>query len=452
MRTNCFVSPQRSKWSVASGTRAVALRLAQTIAAVLLVAVGATPFNLSAAPANVPATGQQRCHDGNGGEVACGASGQDGEHRSGVAWPNPRFVDHGDGTITDRLTGLMWLRNANLFGPGSRMEWDDALFNLGRMNAGAVINFGYNDWRLPNVNELESMLNFGATSPAAWLNGRGFANVQDSPWYYWSSTGDVATGGSLAWAVRFSDGKVFRLPISGTANGRNHFWAVRAGVSVGPDARFPANVPKTGQNVSYGNGDDGGLRAGVTWPSPRFTDNGDGTITDNLTALMWLKDASCMTNHYPGFDTDWARGDGAVDWPSALEFVAGIGARRFPACGGPHTDWRLPNVREFRSLVDHGRTAPALPTNHPFTGGAGPTTFWSSSSSASQPDSAWRVDLWTGATDAVLKLGGLANYYFGVLPVRGSSAVVDPGEVPVPDNPPGTEKALMILLPLLLEE
>jgi hypothetical protein len=55
-----------------------------------------------------------------------------------------------------------------------------------------------------------------------------------------------------------------------------------------------APVPKTGQKTSYPPGDDGDLAKGVAWPNPRFTDNGDGTITDNLTGLIWLKNANCF--------------------------------------------------------------------------------------------------------------------------------------------------------------
>jgi len=84
------------------------------------------------------------------------------------------------------------------------------------------------------------------------------------------------------------------------------------------------DLPKTGQTTVYSTGDDGDIQAGVSWPSPRFMDNGDGTITDNLTGLMWLQDANCIATEYPGFDTSGTFGDGAVSWPIALDFVADI--------------------------------------------------------------------------------------------------------------------------------
>ncbi len=56
----------------------------------------------------------------------------------------------------------------------------------------------------------------------------------------------------------------------------------------------PAPVPKTGQVTTYAVGDDGDHMAGIAAPSPRFTDNGNGTVTDNLTGLVWLKDGNCI--------------------------------------------------------------------------------------------------------------------------------------------------------------
>jgi len=56
----------------------------------------------------------------------------------------------------------------------------------------------------------------------------------------------------------------------------------------------PAPLAKTGQTVSIAPGDDGALQKGVAWPNPRFTDNANGTVTDNLTGLVWLKNANCL--------------------------------------------------------------------------------------------------------------------------------------------------------------
>ena len=76
------------------------------------------------APGLVGETGQLTCYDEVGVVIACAGAGQDGDPRPGVAWPDLRSVDNGDGTVTDMLTGLVWLRNANCFG---QRTWMNAL-------------------------------------------------------------------------------------------------------------------------------------------------------------------------------------------------------------------------------------------------------------------------------------------------------------------------------------
>jgi hypothetical protein len=63
----------------------------------------------------LPETGQTTCYDTEGDVIPCAGTGQDGDIQAGVAWPDPRFRDNGDGTVTDNLTGLMWLKDARLF-------------------------------------------------------------------------------------------------------------------------------------------------------------------------------------------------------------------------------------------------------------------------------------------------------------------------------------------------
>ena len=91
-----------------------------------------------------------------------------------------------------------------------------------------------------------------------------------------------------------------------------------------------AELQKTGQTVSYRTGDDGTLQHGVPWPVPRFTDHSDGTVTDNLTGLMWTKNANLS---------------GAQTWTNAVDHCNDMDAYGY-------TDWRLPNVRELQSLCD----------------------------------------------------------------------------------------------------
>ena len=102
----------------------------------------------------VAQTGQTECYDVDGNPIDCSGTGQDGEYLMGAAWPEPRFTDNGDGTITDNLTDLVWLQLVNCFGP---VSWGDALLISNTLNNGACgLSDGSieGDWRLPNANEL----------------------------------------------------------------------------------------------------------------------------------------------------------------------------------------------------------------------------------------------------------------------------------------------------------
>jgi hypothetical protein len=141
-----------------------------------------------------------------------------------------------------------------------------------------------------------------------------------------------------------------------------------------------APISKTGQTTSYGTRDDGALQKGVAWPTPRFTDNGDGTVTDKLTGLIWLKNANAF---------------GQRTWAQALSDANGLATGSAGLTDGSKAgDWRLPNVRELQSLVDYGRFAPPLPGDHPFTG-VQTSLYWSSSTSAFN-NAAWIVNFYDG--------------------------------------------------------
>lgn len=137
--------------------------------------------------------------------------------------------------------------------------------------------------------------------------------------------------------------------------------------------RAPASVPKTGVRWNLGDRDDPELKRGVPWPEPRFTDNLDGTVTDNLTGLIWLEDASCSGV--------------AQAWDEAAEVLATLADGQ---CGLPDGsspgDWRLPNILELDSLIDFGVGSPIV--GHPFDG-IELGFYWSSTASAADADEAW---------------------------------------------------------------
>ena len=166
------------------------------------------------APAQVGETGQVTCYDLVGAVIGCAGTGQNGDLQSGVAWPNPRFVDNGNGTVVDMLTGLIWLKNANCFGV---RNWTTALADANTLASGAC---GLTDgtvagqWRLPSRFELESLLDLeyyhpslsNAAGTAQWTEGDAFSGVQTRI-FYWSST-SAANSPQHAWYLFLYEGDV----------------------------------------------------------------------------------------------------------------------------------------------------------------------------------------------------------------------------------------------------
>jgi hypothetical protein len=338
-------------------------------------------------------TGQSTCYDASGTVIPCAGTGQDGETQHGVAWPQPRFTDNRDGTITDNLTGLVWLAQADCLG---KVEWLDALAAanaLAEGQCGLTDGSEAGDWRLPNILEAVSLMNLEVANPGDWLETSGFSGFYGVG--LWSST-TIANPMAIPpgqGAFTFSSAQGF-VGV-GTKGNTYESWAVR-GVASGP-----APVWRTGQSTCYdklgaviscaGTGQDGDHQAGVAWPLPRFTVNGDGTVMDNLTGLLWIQDLDCFGNRM---------------WEDALADAAALADGTCDLTDGSSAgDWRLPNGREILSIISHESTRPALPSGHPFTNVPphfGANYFWSSSSWAQIPSYAWYESL---ADDGQLAFG-----------------------------------------------
>lgn len=142
------------------------------------------------------------------------SAGDDGDLRIGTPWPKPRFIDNEDGTVTDRLTGLMWTQNADQ--AGGVLDWEEAL-----VRSSACGDGGYNDWRLPNRNELQSLIDLGKVNPAL-PKGHPFSGVHPS--YYWTSS-TLADNDENAWIIHFYIGLVTNDDIGGS----HYVWYVRGG-------------------------------------------------------------------------------------------------------------------------------------------------------------------------------------------------------------------------------
>lgn len=215
-----------------------------------------------------------------------------------------------------------------------------------------------------------------------------------------------------------------------------HFVIVAALLMAMPHAARAGAImlPRTGQNACYSpegiviacdnTGQDGETQTGVAPPSPRFTDNKDGTVSDNLTGLIWLKDANC-TDAVGGI----ARGSGLLNWPSALSWSNSLANGKCSLSDNSVAgDWRLPNINELRSLVDYSRHDPALSIGHPFSN-VQSVWYWSSTTNPVYTGGAFNVGMSRGSIHSTGKprplIGGESRVEnkgenrLGVWPVRG---------------------------------
>jgi hypothetical protein len=150
------------------------------------------------------ATGQNVCYNASGGVISCTGTGQDGEYQLGGA-ASPRFTDNSDGTVTDNVTGLIWLRNANCYGS---QNWQTALNNsnaLANGSCGLSDSSVAGDWRLPNVRELASLVDYQRNPAPTLPIGHPFTGFVSNT--YWSST-SYRLSLSGAWFVVFPSGSI----------------------------------------------------------------------------------------------------------------------------------------------------------------------------------------------------------------------------------------------------
>jgi hypothetical protein len=166
------------------------------------------PAPVAFAGGGLPATGQTQCYDEDGGVLNCAFIpwdyvGQDGVYQSGCPTAN-RFVDNGDGTVTDNCTGLMWQRETSDVYADGTIDHKDVVGWLGALKHCEALELaGHTDWRLPNLRELQSIVDYGRCLPSI---DPVFGAV--SGWYYWSSSTYVPLP-SFAWIVYVDDGIVY---------------------------------------------------------------------------------------------------------------------------------------------------------------------------------------------------------------------------------------------------
>ena len=247
----------------------------------------------------------------------------------------PFFHQNGDGTATDTVTGLMWQQT-----DGGEMTIENAVVFCENLTLG-----GHDDWRLPTARESFSILNHGAANPA--LDGAIFTNTNAE--YWWTSEHD-ATNAAKIWVTNKGGGIGNHLKTETVSAGGTKKIHVRAVRDVAP----PPTIPS------------------------RFSDNGDGTVTDHLTSLIWQK--------VPASDP--------MTWENALGYASDL---TLAGAG----DWRLPNIKELQSLSDATLANPCINTG--FFPEIGVKKYWSSTSLPNQTTWAWYLDTHFGITTYIVK-------------------------------------------------
>jgi hypothetical protein len=361
------------------------------------------PLQIFAATIQLPQTGQTTCSDSSGNTISCVGTGQDGDLKMGVAWPSPRFVDNTNGTVSDKLTGLVWLKNANCFGAQIWVSSLSSANSLASGQCGLTDNSTAGQWRLPNVIEMFSLVNESLPNNATWLNSQGFSGVQSAYSMYWSSN-TFAHNTDNAVPVNIDYGFVNEALGSNKNTNNFYSWPVRT------EGSYAVQLPATGQTISYAPNDDGSLKKGVAWPNPRFLDNGDQSVTDSLTNLVWPKDANTPGPTACGSPT-------TKNWQGSLDYVKCLNTNKYLG----KSDWRVPNRLELISLINWGQANPATWLISQGFSGVHSNIYWSSMSAAYGATNGLYVELgmiygWIGDG-----YKSVSNY---VWPVRGGQTSV----------------------------
>lgn len=248
---------------------------------------------------------------------------------------NPHsYTDLGNGIVRDNVTGLEWVQDGNLIktrDPGfdadetagdGAVTWQHALNYVTKLNNENYLDHG--DWRLPTMKELSSLVDRGRYFPS--IDTTLFPGTETA-FVYWSSSTSLSTGGP--WHVEFGMGRVWANTY------RAEYGYVRA--------------VRSGQSESFGN----------------LIINGDGTVTDTNTGLMWQQATA------PGIGS--GSNPTCYSWEEALTYCENL------TLAGK-SDWRLPNANELQSIVDNSRYNPTIDTTY-FLGTVG-ADYWSSTTNA----------------------------------------------------------------------
>jgi hypothetical protein len=239
--------------------------------------------------------------------------------------PASAYNDFWGTHVIDKVTGLIWQRSDD----NNKRNWYEAWDYCQDLELPLGV---WTDWRLPSVAELISIVYYGSANPA--INAV-FWGTENS--YYWSATTDASVG-HYGLLVNFFYGSVE----SEYKEYKNYAY-VRC---------------VRGKFTGYGN----------------FKNNGDGTVTDLATGLMWQRQVD----------------DNTREWTAAVSYCQGLDL-------GGKTDWRLPTIKELQSIVDTSVNEPGPTIDSGAFPGTSSSDYWSATNYAGNSWFAWDIDFSNGS-------------------------------------------------------
>lgn len=252
----------------------------------------------------IASTNQKLCY-GDSGLIDCPSEGQDfyGQDATYSTGSDLSYTNNGDGTITDNITGLIWAQDQS----SQTMPWSQASSYCESLTTG-----DHDDWRMPTLKELWSIRDFSTGWP--WIDTD-----------YFNLTGDgTQMNEHHSWT---SNQYLVESEYQNEQVQGNPYWIVND---------WTGHI-----KAMSGNRFVRAVRGNTTYGINEFVDNGDGTVTDYATGLMWSQDDNGVYLY----------------WKEALAFAEA-------ATVAGYDDWRLPNIKELQSIADNSVTEiPAMDTS-----------------------------------------------------------------------------------------
>jgi hypothetical protein len=268
----------------------------------LLVAFSSPAYTLDLI---VPDTGQTLCYDDRQ-IIPCPTVGQDFYGQDGSYLINPpSLTDNVNGTVTDNLTGLVWEQQTAVSEQLVYL-YSDAVNYCENLTLGSR-----SDWRVPTRKEYSTVLNLGRVSPALDIAYFPYYTGSDTGFYYWTVS-PFYPDLTQVWTVQIAFGTIENI-----------------------SKTYPTPIKVRCVN-------------GPPEPVASYTNNLDGTVTDNVTGLMWEQKTD---------DGGPQDKDNVYTWKDALAYCESLSLAGY-------TDWRMPTPKELERLVDLGKSSPAIDTTY----------------------------------------------------------------------------------------